>query len=98
MARSYDPDRFWNLIYSVPTAKEMQQIAELTHRRGVGWLNVTDDGADGNPWDTPATYLAAEAKIWTGEEPAVPPAPRPVSIQWSGMKGSRAEILMDSRQ
>jgi len=95
---SYGPDRFWNLIYSVPTAQEMRQLTELAHRRGVGWLYVTDDGPDGNPWDKPATYLTAEAKLWTGVEPSVPSAPRRVSIQWSGLKGSRAQILMDSGQ
>jgi hypothetical protein len=93
---SYGPERFWNLVYSVPTAQQMQQIVELAHRRGVGWLYVTDDGADGNPWDTPATYLSTEAQLWTGVEPAVVSSPRRVSIQWSGLKGARAQILMDS--
>ncbi|MGD0892973.1 MAG: spherulation-specific family 4 protein [Terracidiphilus sp.] len=95
---SFGPERFWNLVYSVPTAQQMQQIVELAHKRGVGWLYVTDDGPDGNPWDTPATYLSDEAQLWTGVAPPVVPVPRRVSIQWSGLKGSRAQVLMDSGQ
>jgi hypothetical protein len=95
---SYGPERFWNLVYRVPTAQQMQQIVELAHRRGVGWLYVTDDGADGNPWDNPATYLSAEAQLWTGVEPAVVSSPHRVSIQWSGLKGARAQVMMDSGQ
>jgi hypothetical protein len=92
------PSRFWNLVYSVPTAAAMQQVVALAQQRGAGWLYVTDDGPDGNPWDTPATYLAAEAKAWTGIEPVLPPAPHRVSIQWGGMKSPRTQIFLDTGQ
>jgi len=52
----YPPARFWHLVYSVPSVDEMQQVLELARQRGAGWLYVTDDGPDKNPWDTPATY------------------------------------------
>jgi hypothetical protein len=88
---AYTPDRFWNLVYSVPTAAEMHRVVELAHRRGVGWLYVTDDGPDGNPWDNPATYLTAEAKDWTGIEPTLPLQPHKVSIQ-CGTKGPSGQM------
>jgi len=73
-------------------------VVALAQQRGAGWLYVTDDGPDGNPWDTPATYLAAEAKAWTGIEPVLPPAPHRVSIQWGGMKSPRTQIFLDTGQ
>jgi len=62
----YPPERFWHLVYSVGSADQMLQIVSLAQQRGAGWLYVTDDGPDKNPWDDPATYLAAEAQAWTG--------------------------------
>jgi Spherulation-specific family 4 len=97
----YPLERFWHLVYSVPSTDEMRQVVKLARRRGVGWLYVTDDGPDKNPWDEPASYLAVEAKEWTGVEPETPkgppnsPAARRVSIQWSGLKGVRSQIFLD---
>jgi hypothetical protein len=95
---AYPPSRFWNLVYSVPTAAAMQQVVSLAQQRGVGWLYVTDDGPDGNPWDTPAAYLVDEAKAWTGIDPVLPPAPHRVSIQWNGMKAPRTQVFLDTGQ
>lgn len=95
---AYPPSRFWHLVFSVPTVAEMQQVAALAHQRGAGWLYVTDDGPDGNPWDNPATYLAAEAKAWTGIEPVLPAASRRTFIQWGGMKAPRMQIFLDTGQ
>jgi Spherulation-specific family 4 len=94
----YPPSRFWNLVYSVPTAAAMQQVVRLAQQRGVGWLYVTDDGPDGNPWDSPATYLVDEAKASTGKGPVLPPAPHRVSIQWGGMKAPRTQVFLDTGQ
>jgi hypothetical protein len=107
----YPPERFWHLVYSVPSVDEMEQVVKLARQRGVGWLYVTDDGPDKNPWDEPASYLATEAREWTGIEPGTPksasppsskesvtPAPRRVSIQWSGLKGARSQIFLDVDQ
>jgi len=98
--RRYGPERFWHLVYSVPSADEMRQIVKLARQRGVGWIYVTDDGPDNNPWDTPATYLVSEATEWTGIKPEIAELPNQssvhrVSIQWSGMKGLRSQILLD---
>ena len=100
----YPPGRFWHLVYSVPSVKEMDHVVKLARQRGAGWLYVTDDGADRNPWDTPASYLAAEARAWTGTEPAASArngflsATRRTSIQWSGLNGARSQILLDVDQ
>ena len=103
----YPPERFWHLVYSVPSRDEMQKVVKLARQRGVGWLYVTDDGLDKNPWDEPASYLATEAKEWTGIDPVIvkntPPSSREsatsalrrVAIQWSGLMGARSQILMD---
>jgi hypothetical protein len=95
---AYPPSRFWNLVYSVPIAASMQQVVTLAQQRGVGWLYVTDDGPDGNPWDNPATYLVDEAKAWTGKEQVLPPAPHRVSIQWGGMRATRTQVFLDTGQ
>ena len=94
----YPPSRFWHLVFSVPTVAEMQEVAALAHQRGAGWLYVTDDGPDGNPWDNPATYLGAEAKTWTGIEPVLPAASRRTYIQWGGMTAPRMQIFLDTGQ
>ena len=109
--RRYPPERFWHLVYSVPSGDEMQQIVKLAQQRGAGWLYVTDDGPDKNPWDDPASYLSVEAQAWTGVAPqtgkASPsktfviedaPTPRRVFIQWTGLKGARSQVLLDVDQ
>ncbi len=58
----YGRERFWNLIYSVPSETEMKKTLELARERRVGWVYVTDDGPDGNPWDDVPGYWAAEAR------------------------------------
>ncbi len=73
--RSYGSERFLNLIYGVSSDSDMKAVIALAKQRRVGWLYVTDDGPDGNPWDNPATYLASEARNWAGDEPASTPSP-----------------------
>jgi hypothetical protein len=52
----------WHLIYSVPDEREMRKTLELAQHRRAGWVYVTDDGPDGNPWDDVPSYWAAEAR------------------------------------
>jgi hypothetical protein len=58
----YGRERFWHLIYSVPGESEMKKTLELARQRRAGWVYVTDDGPDGNPWDDLPSYWAAEAR------------------------------------
>jgi Spherulation-specific family 4 len=58
----YGRERFWHLIYSVPGETEMKKTLELARQRRAGWVYVTDDGPDGNPWDDVPSYWAAEAR------------------------------------
>jgi hypothetical protein len=97
----YSPERFWHLVYSVSSASDMRAVAKLAQQRGAGWLYVTDDGKDGNPWDDVPPYLAEEAAVWTGRavQPADDKEPvRRESIRWRASKGTRSQILMDIDQ
>jgi hypothetical protein len=91
---AYSPMRFWNLVYSVPTVAEMNRAVDLARERGVGWLYITDDGPDGNPWDQPASYLQAEATSWTGVQTPANVVHRRVSLQWGGMHAARTQIFI----
>jgi hypothetical protein len=95
---AYSPNRFWNLVYSVPTAAQMQTIVGLARKRRVGWLYVTDDGAGGNPYNQPASYLRSEAASWTGAVIPPPIVRRQVSLQWSGMNAPHMQIFIATGQ
>lgn len=58
----YGRERFWHLIYSVAGEREMKKTLELARQRRAGWVYVTDDGPDGNPWDDVPSYWAAEVR------------------------------------
>jgi hypothetical protein len=58
---NYTPDRFWHLVYNVPTAQQMRTILQLSKERGAGWVYVTPDNLP-NPWDTLPT-----GSYWTDE-------------------------------
>ena len=97
----YAPERFWHLVYSVSSASDMRVVEELARQRGAGWLYVTDDGKDGNPWDDVPPYLAEEAALWTGRAAQTAADMEPVrreSIRWRASKGTRSQILMDTGQ
>jgi hypothetical protein len=55
----YDPEKFWVLVYNVPTSGEMTAILPQAAAAGVGMVYVTDDVLD-NPWDTLPSYWADE--------------------------------------
>ncbi len=107
--QKYAPERFWHLIYSVPSAAEMKVAIALARERRAGWLYVTSDGPDGNPWNDVPPYLAEEASAWSGQ--AVPltatnspaamgesQAPKRVSIKWRAPQKAKSQILLDIDQ
>ena len=57
--QAHAPDRFAALAYDVRGASAMRRLVEHAVRRRIGFVYVTDDGADGNPWDSLPGYWAA---------------------------------------
>ncbi len=53
---TYSANRFAMLAYNVANANTMQSYVNLARQRNIGYLYITDDGADGNPWDELPTY------------------------------------------
>lgn len=109
--QKYAPERFWHLIYSVDSAAEMETAIALARQRRAGWLYVTSDGADGNPWDEVPSYLAEEASAWSGHPvqltsgtvvPGGPATetqvPKRVSIRWRAPQKAKLQILIDIDQ
>ncbi|BAY26799.1 VCBS repeat-containing protein [Calothrix sp. NIES-2100] len=56
----YNSNRFSSLMYSVADPAVMKNYIDLAVNRNVGYVYVTDDGADGNPWDRLPTYWQQE--------------------------------------
>ncbi|MDZ4765327.1 MAG: spherulation-specific family 4 protein [Chloroflexota bacterium] len=60
----YPPSRFWHLIHTTPVG-EWDEMLDLASQRGSGYVYVTDDGADGNPWDSlPLNSFWADQVNW----------------------------------
>lgn len=103
--QKYAPERFWHLIYSVPSAAEMTTAVGLARQRRAGWLYVTSDGPDGNPWNDVPAYLAEEASAWSGHAVQLTSAdagenhaPKRVSIKWRAPQKAKSQILLDVDQ
>jgi hypothetical protein len=108
----YPPDRFWHVIYSVGSARDMHAAVALARQRGAGWVYVTDDGADGNPYDDVPSYFDAEAATITGQGVQAPFATfwsdstdgsgtnfkGCLAFRWRAVNGSRWQIFMDTDQ
>lgn len=63
----YPAATFWHLIYEA-SSSQMSQILSLAAARNAGYFYATD-GSLPNPWDSVASYIAAEARA------AVDPSP-----------------------
>ena len=57
---NYATRRFSNIPYEIGSVAAMQAAVTRGANNRVGYLYVTDDGADGNPWDRLPTYWADE--------------------------------------
>jgi Spherulation-specific family 4 len=60
--KNYSASRFWNLLYAVPTEKNMQTAFSLAQQRNVGLIYVTNESLP-NPWDEVPSYWAAEVAL-----------------------------------
>ena len=58
--RNYSPDRFWHVVYDVPSISDMKKVVDLSKKRNAAYVYVTSDGADGNPYDDLPTYWLTE--------------------------------------
>jgi hypothetical protein len=56
---SYDPSRFWHVVYGVSSGTRMRSALRWSQSRNVGHMYVTNDRLD-NPWDTLPSYFAQE--------------------------------------
>jgi hypothetical protein len=60
----YPPSRFWHLIHTTPVGA-WDEMLDLASQRGSGYVYVTDDGADRNPWDSlPLSSFWADQVGW----------------------------------
>jgi hypothetical protein len=53
--------KFANIAYEVPDAANMFQDLAEAQSQNVGYVYFTDDGADGNPYDSLPSYFSQEA-------------------------------------
>jgi hypothetical protein len=59
---NFPASTFGNLVLQTPQSS-LQSIIDTAVSRNVGYIYVTDDGADGNPYDRLPTYFANELSI-----------------------------------
>jgi len=105
----YPPDRFWHIVYTVPTTTELNDVIALSLKRGASWLYVTDRGG-GNPYDRPPSYWALEGAqvvtqgvqaLYASFRPASSddnsnPIPSQVSFRWRAVNGAGWQIFLDT--
>jgi Spherulation-specific family 4 len=105
----YPPDRFWHIVYAVPTTTEMNQVIALGLKRGAGWVYVTDRGGD-NPYDRPPSYWSLEGTQVTSQGVQAPyasfrpgssdsngnPLPSRVSFRWGAVNGTNWQVFLDT--
>ena len=58
--RSHDAAQFCALPYQIASWRTMRSYVRLAVKRRVGFIYVTDDGKDGNPWDRLPVYWKRE--------------------------------------
>ena len=76
----YPANRFWDLVYNVPTQAEMEDAVSLSKRNNAGYVYVTDRTADAThfPWDmitTSNAYWNDELLKVNGNTDITPPSP-----------------------
>jgi hypothetical protein len=63
--RRYAPTRFWHLVHSTQTKRQLRRAVSLSRKRGAGYLYVTS-GTLPNPWD----HLP-DSSYWSAEQDAL---------------------------
>jgi len=107
----YPPERFWHIVYAVPTPAELNQVMALSIKRGAGWIYVTDRGANnGNPYDKPPSYWSQEGAEVAQQGVQAPYAsarprssdsngnalPGQLSFRWGAINGTKWQIFLDA--
>jgi hypothetical protein len=105
----YPPDRFWHIVYAVPSTAALDDVIALSLKRGAGWVYVTDRGAS-NPYDQPPSYWSLEGAQVTDQGVQAPyasfrpgssdnngnPIPSQVSFRWRAVNGTKWQIFLDT--
>jgi hypothetical protein len=105
----YSPDRFWHIVYAVPSTKQLNDVIALSLKRGASWVYVTDRGND-NPYDQPPSYWSLEGTQVAQQEVQAPyasfrpgssdsngnPLPSQVSFRWRAVNGTEWQIFLDT--
>jgi len=105
----YPPNRFWHIVYAVPSAGEMNDVIALSLKRGASWVYVTDRGSS-NPYDRPPSYWSLEGTQVVQQGVQAPyasfrpgssdnngnPLPSQVSFRWMAVNGTRWQIFLDT--
>ncbi|MGA9978416.1 MAG: spherulation-specific family 4 protein [Candidatus Sulfotelmatobacter sp.] len=105
----YPPDRFWHIVYAVPSAVQMNEVIALSLKRGASWVYVTDRD-DGNPYDQPPSYWSLEGTQVATQGVQAPYAsfrprssdnngnllPGQVSFRWGAVSGTKWQIFLDT--
>jgi hypothetical protein len=107
----YPPDRFWHIVYAVPTPAELNDVIALSLKRGASWVYVTDRGSNGgNPYDKPPSYWTQEGAQIAQQGVQAPYAsarprssdsngntlPGQLSFRWGAVNGTKWQIFLDT--
>jgi hypothetical protein len=104
----YPPDRFWHIVYAVPSTA-MNDVIALSLKRGASWIYVTDRD-DGNPYDQPPSYWPQEGAQVASQGVQAPyasfrpgssddngnPLSSQVSFRWGAVNGTKWQIFLDT--
>jgi Spherulation-specific family 4 len=107
----YPPERFWHIVYAVPSPEELNDVIALSLKRGAGWVYVTDRGSNnGNPYDKPPSYWSQEGAQIAQQGVQAPyaiarprssdsngnPLPSQLSFRWGAVNGTKWQIFLDT--
>jgi Spherulation-specific family 4 len=104
----YPPDRFWHIVYAVPST-DLNEVISLSLKRGAGWVYVTD-GHGGNPYGIPPSYWSLEGAQVAQQGVQAPyasfrpgssdndgnPLASRVSFRWTAVNGSQWQVFLDT--
>jgi len=93
-----DREKFWHLVYDVPTAHDMGVVVARAKANGAGYVYVTDRPFSPSTWDSLAGYWDAELGEVAGVVDTAPPAvPRGVTaVATSGRAVLRWRSALDN--
>jgi hypothetical protein len=106
--RRYPPDRFWHIVYAVPSTA-LNDVIALSLKRGAGWIYFTDRD-DGNPYDQPPSYWLLEGSQVANQGVQAPyasyrpessdsngnPLPSQISFRWTAVNGAEWQVFLDT--